>query len=91
MDTLKEPKGVKARKKYRCDFCDKILEIGEEHTVVTYKEDYIYDFRSCDRCKTYVDEALNNKDYDWGDGMNNADFREYMWQEHRDIAEKWWE
>ena len=33
MDILKEPKRVKARKEHQCDHCDKIISVGEEHTV----------------------------------------------------------
>lgn len=91
MDTIKEPKRVKARKEHQCDYCDKIISVGEEHTVATYKDDYIYDWRTCDRCKPYVDEAFSNKDYDWSDGMGWQDFRDYMYEEHRDIATEWWQ
>lgn len=67
-----------------------VIVKGEEYTVATYKGDYIFDWRSCDRCKTYVNEAFNNKNYDWSDGMSNQDFIDYMWEEHRDVAKQWW-
>ena len=91
MDTIKEPKRVKARKEHQCDYCDKTINKGEEHIVATYKDDYIYTWRTCDRCKPYVDEAFNNKDYDWSDGMGWQDFHDYMYEEHIDIATEWWQ
>ena len=90
MDTLKEPRRVKARKEHRCDYCDKTIQAGEKYTLATYKDDYIYDWRNCDRCKPYVDEAFANKDYDWADGMGWQEFRDYMYEEHRDVAIEWW-
>ena len=91
MDTIKEPKRVKARKEHQCDYCDKTINKGEEYIVATYKDDYIYTWRTCDRCKPYVDEAFRNKDYDWSDGMGWQDFHDYMYEEHRDIAIEWWQ
>lgn len=88
--TLKEPKLVKARKEHTCDFCNKKISVGEEHTAATYKGDYVYDWRSCDRCKPYVREAFNSKNNDFSDGLNNQDFYDYMWEEHRNIAIEWW-
>lgn len=90
MDIINEPKRVKARKEHNCDYCNKPIIVGEEHTVATYKGDYIYTWRSCERCEPYVDEAFSNKDYDWSDGMGWQDFHDYMWEENRDIAIEWW-
>ena len=90
MIVLKDQRRVKARKKHECDFCDKKINAGEEYTRATYKEDIIYDWITCDRCKRYVDEAFKNKEYDWSDGMGWQDFHDYMWEEHRDIAIEWW-
>lgn len=90
MDILKEPKRVKARKEHKCDYCNKVIVVGEEHSVATYKGDFIFEWRECDRCKSYVSEAFNNKDYDWSDGMSWQDFIDYMYEEHRDIAKLWW-
>ena len=36
--------------------------------------------------KPYVMEAFQNKAYDFSDGMSMQDFREYMLEEHRDVA-----
>ena len=91
MDTINEPKKVKARKEHQCDYCDKAINKGEEHIVATYKGDYSYTLRACNRCKPYVDEAFRNKDYDWSDGMGWQDFHDYMYEEHRDIAVEWWQ
>lgn len=91
LNTLKQPKRIKARKSHSCDFCDKTIFVGEEHTISTYAMDgSVYDWRECDRCKVYVKEAFNNKDYSWDDGMNNQQFHDYMWSEHYEIAKEWW-
>lgn len=90
MDTIREPRRVKARKEHQCDFCDKIINIGEEYIAATYKDGDIYTWRTCDRCKPYVDEAFS-KDYDWPDGMGWQDFHDYMYEEHRDVAMEWWQ
>lgn len=90
MEILRPPKTVKARKSHTCDYCGKVIEIGEEHEVGTYVGDYIYDWRECNRCKPYVSEAFQNKAYDFSEGMGEQDFREYMWEEHRDVALSWW-
>ena len=90
MNTIIERHRVKARKVHICDFCGKTIQIGEEYIVATYTDDRIYDWHSCDRCEPYVNEAFNNKNYDWSEGMSQRDFEEYMWEEHRDIATKWW-
>ena len=91
MDTLKYPHRVKARKQYICDYCDKIIDKGEEHTVAVYKDDYIYIWRNCDRCKPFADEAFDNKNYDFDDGLGWQDFHDYMYAEHYDIAKEWWD
>ena len=91
LNTIKQPKRIKARKAHTCDCCDKTIYVGEEHEIATYAFDgQIYDWRTCDRCKQYVDEAFANKDYSWDDGMSNQDFHDYMWNEHYDIASIWW-
>ena len=91
METIKYPHRVKAKKAHYCDCCDKKIVVGEEHEVATYSDaGTIYNWRTCDRCKPYVEEAFNNTDYSWDDGMNNQDFHEYMWSEHYEIAKTWW-
>lgn len=90
METIKYPHRVKARKEHICDCCDKKIVVGEEHEVATYYDGQIYDWRTCDRCKSYVQEAFGNSDYSWDDGMGNQDFHDYMWSEHYDVAKEWW-
>ena len=90
-NTIKAPHRIKARKSHSCDYCDKLIYVGEEHEIATYSSDgEIYDWRVCDRCKPYVDEAFVNKDYSWDNGMGNQDFHDYMWSEHYDVAKQWW-
>lgn len=91
MNIIKYPRRVKARTQHICDTCQKVIKVGEEYEYATYSESgKIYDWRTCDRCKQYVDEAFLNKDYSWDDGMSEEEFRNYMWEEHREIAEEWW-
>ena len=90
METIKYPHRVKARKKHSCSFCNKKIVVREEHEVATYHDGYIYDWRTCDRCKPYVQEAFENADYTWYDGMGEQDFHDYMWSEHYDVAKEWW-
>lgn len=91
INTLKQPHRVKARKEHKCDMCGKLIAVGELYESATYSCDgTVYDWKTCDRCKAYVNEAFSNKDYCWDDGMSEEDFREYMINEHTDIAEEWW-
>ena len=91
MVTLRQPTRIKARKEHSCDYCDKKIFIGEEHTISTHKYDgLLYDWRTCDRCKPYVLEAFRNEHYSFDDGMTEEDFRRYMWEEHYEIAKEWW-
>lgn len=91
INTLKYPKRIRARKEHSCDYCEKKIVIGEEHEISTYaSEGMVYDWRVCDRCKPFVDEAFSNDDYSWDDGMNNQEFHDYMWEEHYDNAMEWW-
>lgn len=89
-DVLEMPHRIKARKEHKCDTCKKVISVGEEHEKATYKGDYIFSWRTCDRCKEYVDEAFSNKAYDFSDGLSEEDFYEYMMEEHREVAEEWW-
>lgn len=84
------PHMVKARKQHKCDSCGKTIEIGETYEKAIYKDREIYSWKTCERCKPYVDEAFNNPDYDFSDGMSEQDFRNYMFEEHKSIAKRWW-
>lgn len=90
MEVIASPHRIKARKEHSCDYCGKVIKKGEEYTKATCKGDYMYDWKSCDRCKPYVQEAFENKNYDWSDGMGEQDFRDYMWEEHREVSKSWW-
>lgn len=92
MDTLTAPHRIKARKRHNCDCCYKEISVGEEHETASYAESgRVYTWRTCDRCKPYVDEAFKNKVYDWTDGMSGTDFHEYMRNEHPEVAADWWD
>ena len=90
MDTIEYPHIVKARKQHKCDFCGKIIEVGESYERATYKDGDIFTWKTCERCKSYVDEAFDNPDYDFSDGMSEQDFHIYMFEEHKSVAKKWW-
>ena len=90
MDILKSHQIVKARKTHICNFCGKEILKGEKYTASTYVEDYIYSWKTCNRCKEYVDEAFSNKEYDFSDGMGESEFHDYMWENHREVAAEWW-
>lgn len=86
-------KRVKARKPHRCDMCGKKIFIGEEYeaqNIVNCNE--MYTFHQCDRCKPYVDELWSiGFDGYYSDGLDSSTFEEFMWEEHRDVANKWYE
>lgn len=91
-EIVHSPRRIKARKGHICNNCSKLIYVGEEHEVTTYSESgSMYTWRTCDRCKQYVDEAVNNSNYSWDDGMTTQDFRNYMYEEHPEIAKEWWE
>ena len=55
-------KKAKAKDVCKCDYCEKVLEIGEEHSVAIYEvQKQTYHWRTCARCKSYVKEAQQNK------------------------------
>ncbi|MGF7009751.1 hypothetical protein M2146_000262 [Lachnospiraceae bacterium PF1-22] len=91
MSNILRRKRVKAKKEYHCDYCKKRISVGEEHESITFADDGIQSWRTCDRCKAYVDEALQNDDYNWEDGIGQLDFWDYMYEEHKDIATQWWQ
>ena len=90
MDTIEYPHMVKAINQHNCSSCGKIIKVSETYEKATYKDGEIYAWRICERCKPYVDEAFNNPDYDFSDGMTEHDFHNYMYEEHRSVAKKWW-
>lgn len=91
MEILCEPKQVKARKKHKCDYCQKVINPGEQYMTATYKDSYVYRWKTCKRCESYTKEAFLNKDYDFEEGMGQQDFQDYMWEKHQQIATEWWE
>lgn len=70
-----------------CFFCDKYIDAYEEHDMIPgYQVSGQFNARICDRCKSYVIEALSlREDHD----MSWADFREYMWDNHKEVALEW--
>lgn len=90
MDTLVD-KRVKARKEHTCDFCNKTISKGEEYrySKIAY-EGEIYSWHSCDRCKPYVTEAFKELGDLIDEGLTQEMFREFMHEEHSEIAVEWW-
>lgn len=83
---------VKSSAGKKCNTCGKIIFPGEYCTTATYAQDNeIYNWNTCDRCLPYVEEASTHPDYDWEDGMSEQDFRNYMYEEHPEVAKSWWE
>lgn len=92
MRTIHQPKYVKARKSHVCNVCSKEIDCGEGHSVATYEDNsMIFNWRMCSRCVPWVNEAIHNPNYNFEDGMSEQDFRNYMYEEHPDIARRWWE
>lgn len=91
MITILDIKRVKARKPHVCDMCGKKIEIGEEYEAEHLVNDAPYTFHQCYRCKPYVDELWGiGFDGYYTDGLDPGTFEEFMLDEHRDIACKWW-
>lgn len=88
MNIISSPHKVKARKTHRCDYCGKLIEVGEEYTVSTYAEDSIYDWHECERCKEYVIECWHDH-YDVGEEMTQEQFLEFMFENHPDVLIEW--
>lgn len=89
---VKSKKNVKAIDVCKCDYCEKKIEVGEEHDVSIYEiQNETYHWRVCNRCNKYVKEALNNKKHSFKYGLNNDSFHKYMQEEHPEIAKQWWE
>jgi hypothetical protein len=90
MNTLTD-KRVRARKEHKCDYCSKVIEIGEEYRYGVYtNEAMIYSWRSCDRCRFYVTKAFKELGDYVADGLGEQDFKDFMWESHREVAVEWW-
>ena len=84
-------KKAKAKDVCKCDYCEKVLEIGEEHSVAIYEvQKQTYHWRTCARCKSYVKEAQQNKNVEFKYGLNNESFHQYMMKNHPEVAKEWW-
>ena len=84
-------KKAKAKDVCKCDYCEKVLEIGEEHSVAIYEvQKQTYHWRTCARCKSYVKEAQQNKNVEFKYGLNNESFHQYMMENHPEGAKEWW-
>lgn len=88
MNNISYKCNIKPRKEHKCDWCNKLIKIGEMCDRDTIADNgKIYNWYSCHRCKEYVREALSEDAY--GE-MSQNEFMSYMWSEHYDIAEQWW-
>lgn len=92
MITILDIKRVKARKPHVCDMCGKKIEIGEEYEAEHLVSDVPYTFHQCYRCKPYVDELWDiGFDGYYSDGLDQSTFEEFMWEEHYNVIDKWYE
>ena len=85
-----EQKRVKARKEHRCDWCRCRIKKGEEYKYNKNVQDGdIYTWKECDRCKEFVKEMFE-KGYGVDKGYcTQADFDEFMNDEHKEILKEW--
>ena len=82
-------KTVTARKPCTCDWCSKPIGIGEQYERSTVKScGEIYTWHACGRCKGYVSEMWEGGYY--YDEYGTSEFEEFMWDNHREVAEEWW-
>lgn len=92
MIEIKPQHEVIARKPHHCSWCGKEIHAGEKYTTSTLKVDYIYEWRECSRCKSYVDEMFDDKvwgDYDPEYGIDQQTFWDFMAEKHGDVWHKW--
>ncbi len=90
MGTIRD-KRVKARKEHVCDYCEKKIVKGEEYRLSTHTYDgEIYDWHSCDRCRLFVVKAFKELGDYVADGLSEQDFKDFMWESHREVAVEWW-
>lgn len=92
MIEIKPQHEVKARKPHHCSWCCKEIHPGEKYMTSTLKVDYVYEWRECSRCKSYVDEMFDDDvwgDYDPEYGIDQQTFWDFMSEKHYDVWRKW--
>lgn len=83
---------VKARKRHTCDWCGKLIEVGEEHGASAMARDGIaYTWRECDRCAPYVGPMMDYWDRTGDEGYGREDMSYYMAEEHPGVWAEWQE
>ncbi len=78
------PRVVTARKRHRCDYCSRHIEVGSQYEVVTVFGDYPYKWKSHMECSFLV-SRYKNWCYNGGDGITSESFRDdvrYYWHIH---------
>ena len=66
----------KARKEHKCNYCSKLIKIGESYQNDLCKDGIdIYHWKSCPKCAFFAHELWEYIDPDWGldgDGLNDG-------------------
>ena len=86
---IQDPHTVKARKRHRCSFCNKVIEVGEEYASSVWVEDSIYTWRECKRCERYCSEMYADEWYGHHDEYTRELFYEFMSEHHPDVLNEW--
>ena len=81
MQTISEPRQVKARKAHVCNWCGCTIPVGEKYNTATYKYDEVYIWKSHLKCMDLVN-ALN---MEGDEGISGETFYEYITEEFRNI------
>lgn len=81
IETISEPKQVKARKTHICNWCGCSISVGEAYNTATYKYDNIYTWKSHLKCM----ELVNTLDMEGDEGVTGEDFHEYITEEFSNI------
>ena len=67
METLQQPKEVKARKKHQCDFCFERISEGENYIKSTHVHDgEVYDWKTHKHCSKLASDLKMYEDCDEG-------------------------
>jgi hypothetical protein len=88
LETISPVKNRKARKQYRCDWCNQIIYKGDihQHSVLKF-DDQIYSWRSHISCSKLIDVIDMFKEYDNGEGITDDDFQTTIEEEFNRICE----
>lgn len=81
METISDPKQVKARKAHVCNWCGCTIHVGETYNTATYKYDEVYTWKSHLKCMDLVSALSMEGD----EGISAETFYEYITEEFSSI------